>query len=194
MRFNPSPYSPEMPDLGNYGLTATRTTTRTVSSLRQGSRGGDVEQLHMALDSNNPRRRYVTDAGATAEMIDSYFGPKTKTAVEAFQKDHRLGVDGKVGKNTWAALGTANTKFTTEQADIDSSGNVVTPSEAAAAAGTTAPTVTASTGKSSAASDFAPYTAIEEKVGLTKKKWFWPAVIGGSVVTIGLIVVLMRRS
>jgi N-acetyl-anhydromuramyl-L-alanine amidase AmpD len=32
------------------------------------------------------------------------FGPQTETAVIAFQKDHNLGDDGKVGKDTWNAL------------------------------------------------------------------------------------------
>ena len=35
---------------------------------------------------------------------DGYFGPATETAVERFQRDHGLAVDGLVGEATWAAL------------------------------------------------------------------------------------------
>ena len=171
MRFNPSPYSPEMPDLGNYGLMAQRTTSQLVSVLRQGARGGDVVKLHEALDSNNPRRRYVTDAGATAEMIDSYFGPKTYLAVRAFQKDHGLGVDGKVGKNTWAALGTANTKFSTTGATVPEASSPISK-------------VTASGDDATRVAGVPP---IPEKTGLTSEKWFWPVAIGGGVLVLGLL-------
>jgi peptidoglycan hydrolase-like protein with peptidoglycan-binding domain len=33
------------------------------------------------------------------------FGPKTEQAVRDFQQSHGLGVDGKVGPKTWAAIG-----------------------------------------------------------------------------------------
>lgn len=35
---------------------------------------------------------------------DMDYGPKTAAAVKAFQKDHGLDIDGKVGSKTWAAL------------------------------------------------------------------------------------------
>jgi hypothetical protein len=38
------------------------------------------------------------------DQVDSYYGPKTAAAVKAFQKDHKLQVDGKVGPKTWAVL------------------------------------------------------------------------------------------
>jgi peptidoglycan hydrolase-like protein with peptidoglycan-binding domain len=38
-------------------------------------------------------------------QIDGIFGPQTKTAVEEFQGEDHLTVDGIVGPNTWAALG-----------------------------------------------------------------------------------------
>ncbi|MFK0288713.1 peptidoglycan-binding protein [Streptomyces sp. NPDC090499] len=36
--------------------------------------------------------------------VDGRFGPDTRTAVEGFQHDHGLKVDGIVGVNTWRAL------------------------------------------------------------------------------------------
>jgi peptidoglycan hydrolase-like protein with peptidoglycan-binding domain len=36
--------------------------------------------------------------------VDGIFGPKTEAAVRAFQQNENLGVDGIVGRQTWAAL------------------------------------------------------------------------------------------
>lgn len=36
--------------------------------------------------------------------VDGIFGPKTETAVKAFQKAKKLAVDGIVGPKTWAAI------------------------------------------------------------------------------------------
>ena len=36
--------------------------------------------------------------------VDGIFGPKTETAVKAFQKAKKLSVDGIVGPKTWAAI------------------------------------------------------------------------------------------
>jgi Putative peptidoglycan binding domain len=41
----------------------------------------------------------------SSNQIDGIFGPVTKTAVEQFQRDSRLTIDGIVGAATWAALG-----------------------------------------------------------------------------------------
>lgn len=56
--------------------------------LKQGDKGDDVAALQKALG-----------IGA-----DGDFGPATKKAVVAFQKQHGLYADGIVGKNTWALL------------------------------------------------------------------------------------------
>jgi hypothetical protein len=174
MRFNPSPYSPEMPDLGNYGLTATRTSYRQVTNLSQGSKGGDVGVLHEALDSNSPRRRYVTNAGATSEMIDGTFGPKTKNAVKAFQKDHGLTQDGVVGPNTWSKLSTSSVTFTTKSGST----STLTGGAASGVSAILKP-------KGHHAGD--QQGALE---GLTQKTWFWPAAIGGGILVLGTIVLL----
>ena len=173
MQFHTSPYSPEDPDLGDYGLTAQRTNFREVRTLRKGAKGGDVEQLHMALDSNSPRRRYVTNAGAMAEMIDGHFGPKTETAVEDFQKDNGLQQDGIVGSNTWSKLSTASITFAV-QSDSGS------PSTKLTASGDDA------TRKGIA--------AIPVGIGLTEQPWFWPVVAGGSILLIGGTLLYIRKT
>lgn len=61
--------------------------------LVKGNKGKDVERLQKLLNR----------AGAKLEP-DSDFGDKTERAVKAFQRNHKLTVDGKVGPQTWEAL------------------------------------------------------------------------------------------
>ena len=67
---------------------ATTTSTRARPVLMIGSTGAPVRVVQ--------RRVHVT--------ADGVFGPITMRAVEAFQRQHRLAVDGIVGARTWAAL------------------------------------------------------------------------------------------
>jgi peptidoglycan hydrolase-like protein with peptidoglycan-binding domain len=62
--------------------------------LNVGSRGSDVTRLQKAL----AKQGY--DPGGA----DGIFGPKTKAAVERFQKAKKLDSDGKVGSDTGRAL------------------------------------------------------------------------------------------
>jgi len=64
-------------------------TTSPMPVLKMGDTGDEVKVLQKAL----------------AIKADGDFGPATKSAVVAFQKQHRLYADGVVGKNTWARLG-----------------------------------------------------------------------------------------
>ena len=54
----------------------------------------------------------LKNAGFYAGEIDGKIGPKSKQAIEDFQKANGLKVDGKVGPKTWAAL----SKFLTQSA------------------------------------------------------------------------------
>lgn len=63
------------------------------ATVRKGSKGAVVEQLQQALNR----------AGAKL-TVDGDFGGKTDTAVRAFQRKHKLAMDGVVGPETWAAL------------------------------------------------------------------------------------------
>ncbi len=62
--------------------------------LEQGSRAPEVRELQVLL------KRKGFDAG----QADGEFGPKSKTAVMAFQGAPGLKADGVVGPKTWAAL------------------------------------------------------------------------------------------
>ena len=65
-------------------------------TLRKGSKGDAVRELQTML------LKLGYDLGPCG--IDGDFGKATEAAVRSFQSDHRLAVDGIVGKNTWAEL------------------------------------------------------------------------------------------
>ncbi|MGN6738806.1 peptidoglycan-binding protein [Dyella sp.] len=67
--------------------------------LAFGDRGAAVTSLQNGL-----HRLGYTDADGTPLMADGDFGRNTQHAVEAFQRDHRLTVDGKAGPQTEAAI------------------------------------------------------------------------------------------
>jgi peptidoglycan hydrolase-like protein with peptidoglycan-binding domain len=67
----------------------------TPPTIEEGSTGGTVRWAQYLLV-----RRTLTYT-----QIDGDFGPVTRTAVESFQRDAKLSVDGVVGPKTWAALG-----------------------------------------------------------------------------------------
>jgi len=80
------------------GMPGARTTAvrRTVRSVQ--------EALWMGS--------YTNLAGGPI-AIDGVYGPQTAHAVRAFQRRHRLVVDGKVGTQTWRALGRATCEAST---------------------------------------------------------------------------------
>ena len=65
-----------------------------LDTITKGAKGELVKYLQRALDE------YGYDVG----KIDGIFGTETLSAVRAFQSDHGLTPDGKVGKLTWAAI------------------------------------------------------------------------------------------
>ena len=70
----------------------------TERTLRQGMYGPDVANMQMRLKS----------AGYLLGKADGIFGPITKAAVLAFQKDNNLKEDGIVGGETWALIKALN--------------------------------------------------------------------------------------
>jgi peptidoglycan hydrolase-like protein with peptidoglycan-binding domain len=69
----------------------------TPATISEGATGPEVRWLQYLLV-----RRTLSDS-----QIDGLFGPVTETAVEQFQGDAHLTVDGIVGPATWGALGGA---------------------------------------------------------------------------------------
>ncbi len=70
-------------------------TTGSGPTLRKGARGQAVTKLQQRLNQ----------LGFGCGSADGVFGPKTLSAVKAFQSARHLAVDGVVGPKTWAALG-----------------------------------------------------------------------------------------
>lgn len=66
--------------------------------LRKGS-GGPGQHPHVQR-----LQRRLNTLGGDGLAVDGDFGDRTAAAVEAFQRAHRLEVDGIVGPHTWAAL------------------------------------------------------------------------------------------
>ena len=78
------------------------TTEAAADVLEDGSRGHDVTRLQQQL----AQLGYHGQDGATL-AADGVFGANTRRAVEAFQHDHGLVVDGKAGPRTGAAIDSA---------------------------------------------------------------------------------------
>ncbi len=95
-----------------------------MATLQRDSSGPDVTALQQKLK----------DLGFDPNGVDGTFGPGTERAVRAFQQSKGLGVDGKVGPNTLAAL------------DAASGGNAATGGATTDSATNTGSTATASTG------------------------------------------------
>jgi len=89
--------------LGPATKTASHATDRTVATLKQGRHGPAVHSLQAQL----------ADLGyLDAKGIDGAFGIRTGRAVERFQHDHRLKVDGIAGPMTLKALDQAHARNT----------------------------------------------------------------------------------
>lgn len=71
-----------------------KTVTIELTTLRNGSKGAEVETL----------QRLLTAIGHPCGAVDGIFASTTLAGVKSFQKANNLTVDGIVGKNTWTAL------------------------------------------------------------------------------------------
>ena len=78
-------------------LSINQAPSPTHPLLKMGSRGAAVIELQQALSR----------LGYSPGVIDGIFGPKTESAVRAFQSAKGLVVDGIVGPKTWAAIDSA---------------------------------------------------------------------------------------
>ena len=65
--------------------------------LKRGMSGNDVRAAMLLMQDKG---YYPYTIPAT----DKLFGPKMEAGVRKMQKDHNLGVDGIIGKNSWTYL------------------------------------------------------------------------------------------
>lgn len=66
------------------------------------------KSTHASISSGKPSAEEIQtalkNAGYYSGAIDAKIGPKSKKAIENFQKDNGLVIDGKVGPKTWSKL------------------------------------------------------------------------------------------
>lgn len=72
----------------------TETAMSNLPTLRKGANGQPVKNAQGLLHAHGHRQ----------SAIDGDYGPKTVTAVKAFQRRHRLDDDGIIGRRTWTKL------------------------------------------------------------------------------------------
>ena len=82
------------PISSNRTAALTAASRTTMPTVREGSNGPAVRELQTLLKSK----------GFNPGPVDGAFGPKTKAAVQAFQRAQGIAVDGVVGPQTWGKL------------------------------------------------------------------------------------------
>ena len=65
----------------------------------------DVTSSMIEKPTDEQIQQALQNAGLYQGSIDGKLGPKSKRAIREFQEQNGLTVDGKVGKKTWAKLG-----------------------------------------------------------------------------------------
>ncbi|MCY7306519.1 MAG: peptidoglycan-binding protein [Rhodoferax sp.] len=90
---------PHMPSFNSSSRQANQQPTAD-GILRRGEQGNDVRGLQQSLTTLGYR-----DAQGHLLKLDSDYGPRTKEAVEAYQRANGLHVDGIAGKDTLESIG-----------------------------------------------------------------------------------------
>ncbi len=105
------PMSPEDLNRIKTGTGVAPEANVTVSSSPQATVVSTTEAKLEPLPPDGPYRPSVKEiqtalknAGYYAGSVDGKLGPKSKEAIEEFQKANSLTADGKVGPKTWVAL------------------------------------------------------------------------------------------
>ncbi|MFO0549306.1 MAG: peptidoglycan-binding protein [Polyangiaceae bacterium] len=100
-------------------MTTSRVPTSLSTVLRRGAVGGEVRQVQELLNLAGSRPR----VGA-----DGVFGELTEQSVRYFQSNHGLGVDGRVGPATFAALNRAARRGTSQEGSAPNNSSTHAPS------------------------------------------------------------------
>jgi peptidoglycan hydrolase-like protein with peptidoglycan-binding domain len=74
-------------------------------------------------------------AGASAINVDGIFGPRTRSAVLAFQKQHGLRQDGVIGRDIWGKLVALSNTTTVDVVDETNPGDIGVQASAIRSAG-----------------------------------------------------------
>jgi hypothetical protein len=143
-------------------------------TLRKGDTGAAVEELQDALvDASTTGAMYAPCTSKKDGPLTSHkcswkvgtFDEDTEDSVKAFQSSKGLGVDGVVGKNTWAALGVKETVAEKLKAAV-------------------APVVPAVVAPATAGKD-----EKEVPVKVWEQPWFIPVAVGTGVAILGTIII-----
>jgi len=78
--------------------------TETIPPTAAPQMAGKTAPVVQPQDRNKDIQRALKNAGFYAGPIDGKIGPKTRKAIEDFQRAKGLRVDGRVGPKTWAEL------------------------------------------------------------------------------------------
>ena len=165
MRYNPSPHSYRQSLVAMPRVAQARLNPAT---LKRGSTGNDVKLLQEKLSE---RGYGICESHAylpitSCDWEDGTFDSITDMAVREFQKAKGLGVDGIVGRNTWAALGVENSVVAQAKQAVDELFSPSVPGQAP------------------------PGPAVEP---FYKKTWFIPAAISGAVLLVGTFIIFKSR-
>lgn len=81
------------------------TEGRTVEAIQAtGLASPKIESVSLAKPSPKEIQSALKNAGYYKGAIDGKIGPMSKKAIDDFQRDNGLEVDGKVGRRTWEVL------------------------------------------------------------------------------------------
>ena len=177
---------------------------RNPSLLKKGAQSAEVEilqgELMWWIDTSTTTECGINNAKGCVSpaSIDGSgkFGKATYETVRAFQGAQGLGVDGKVGPNTWTALTkycckTGYYAVTFSKDPTRSPNDVVLPLGRSCGAALAAPTPTLTKSGDDATRKGMPSLSGRKK--FYQKPWFLPAVIGGGVLAVGLLFVFSSK-
>jgi len=91
-------------DMNNAVPVVVENTTAAAADVAEPAMAPSASEASSAKPTPKAIQQALKNAGVYDGKVDGTVGPKTKKAIEAFQKQNGLKADGKVGKKTWKAL------------------------------------------------------------------------------------------